>query len=989
VSDSDLRRLESDLRLDGLEQRVAAALASSFDPSQAAPRVVEALRRIAATAETQLRAVWQAAPERLLEILALLASAAPFFLPLLHRRPGILLDLAVDDLSQPRTAATFLERLGPARAEAQALGLTPADALRRFKYAELARITVRDLNLDLVPFPQTGETLLEISDLADTVLAAALDVAGDELVATVGAPAWRFPDGSVRTLPFAVLGLGKLGSRELNFSSDVDLIYVYEHPGFDRDGGETVLEFAAGGDMSPTPYFTRLAQGFGRIVSANTGEGFLYRVDLDLRPEGSRGPLVISSDAFVSYYDDWAATWERAACLKARPVAGDTTFGWKLIRDLVPVLHRSAMDLKAVAAIKELKERVEEAKVRGGDAFNVKLGAGGIRDVESVAQALQLLHGGRIPQVRQRSTQQTIEALLDVGVLAPADAEGLLEAYRFYRRTENRLQMMGERQTHTLPTASADLERLARSLGFGGETAAAALQAAIDVRREFCRRQFARVFPSPGPDRVINLLIRHMPAMLGNPVTRAVYESLARQFAVEIDAGVNPERALVNLDRFLEGLKGRRFFVELLLDRPELVRRLAALFATSEYLSSYIAAHPRLIEPIFDDPKTLLLSPTQLHDEFTALHREAVASRRDPTEVFLESLRLFHHRQIVNIGLLDIDGKVGREEVEGALTHLAEVCVAHALDLAARQLEGRATRPPESTFLVVGMGKLGSRELTYGSDLDVIFLYEIADPSEYARAMAQEYFARLAQKLIWALSSRVVTGVCYDVDARLRPSGRQGTLVTSTSGFAAYHARGARVWERQALLRARAVGGDAALAERFDLLRREILLRPLAGDPAAEVHRIRRRMEGELARETAARHDFKIGLGGLLDVESVVQLLQLRHARRHPGLLDMMTITRQLDQLAEFGLLEADEHRVLRNGWEFLQRLSSRLRIVDNRSISDLDEERGDLEALALTLGYQSAQRSGGARRALLADYERHTRAIRAVYAARFTEADG
>lgn len=987
MSDTDLRRLEADLRLDGLQQRVAAALASSFDPSQAAPRVREALRQIAATAGPRLCAVWQVAPDRLLEILAMLASAAPFFLPLLHRRPGILLDLAVDDLLQPRTAAEFRERLGPALAETQGLGLPRADALRRFKYAELARITVRDLSLDLVPFAKTGDTLLEISDLADTLLSAALDVAGEELRTAIGAPEWRFPDGSVRALPFAVLGLGKLGSRELNFSSDVDLIYVYEHPGFDRDGGETVLGFAAGRDMSPAQYFTRLAQDFGRIVSANTGEGFLYRVDLDLRPEGSRGPLVISSDAFVSYYDDWAATWERAACLKARPVAGDPAFGWKLIRDLVPVLHRSTMDLQAVAAIKELKQRVEEAKVRGGDGFNVKLGAGGIRDVESVAQALQLLHGGRIPQVRQRSTQQAIEALLDVGLLAPADAEGLLEAYRFYRRTENRLQMVGERQTHTLPTAGADLERLARSLGFHGETVGAALLMAIEVRRSFCRGQFARVFPSHGPDRVINLLVRHMPVMLGNPVTRPVSENLARQFAVEIDAGVNPERALVNLDRFLEGLKGRRFYVELLIDRPELVRRLAALFATSEYLSSYFAAYPRLIEPIFDDPKTLLLSLSQLHDEFEALHAEAAASQRDPTEVFLESLRLFHHRQIVNIGLLDIDGKVGRAEVEEALTHLAEVCAAHALDLAARQLEGRAARPPDSAFLVVGMGKLGSRELTYGSDLDVIFLYETADPTEYARAVAQDYFARLAQKLIWALSSRVVTGVCYEVDARLRPSGRQGTLVTSSGGFAAYHERGAEVWERQALLRARAISGDPALAERFDRLRRQILLRPLAGDPAAEVHRIRRRMEGELARETAARHDFKIGLGGMLDVESVVQLLQLRHARLHPGLLDVMTITRMLDRLAEFGLLEASEHRVLRDGWEFLQRLSSRLRIVDNRSISDLDEERGDLEALALTLGYQSAQRSGGARRALLGDYERHTRAIRAVYAGHFPAA--
>lgn len=987
MAEAYLDRLETESGLTGLQQQLPAALARSADPQAAAARVAATLAAIDAVDAAALRRAWAVAPAPILDILAALAGAAPFLLPLLQRRPDVLFELADDDLGRPRPAGEIAARLALGLAADRAAGIAGGDALRRFKYAELARITVRDLAIDLVPLARTGEVLLEISDLADALLAAALDLAADELATTLGPPEWRFPDGTVRRLPFTVLGLGKLGARELNYSSDVDLIYVYDHPGLDADESETSLEFAAGRDLAPAQYFTRLAQAFGRIVTAGTAEGFLYRIDLDLRPEGSRGPLVISGTAFLSYYDDWAATWERAACLKARPVAGDVDFGWRLIRDLVPVLHRSTMDLQAVAAIKELKERVAEAKARPGEAFNVKLGAGGIRDVESVAQALQLLHGGRIPQLRQRSTQMALEALLDVGLLAAEDAEGLLEAYRFYRRTENRLQMWAERQTHTLPSAAAELARVARSLGFGGDDPAAAFGEAIEARRAFCGRQFARVFPSAGPDRVIALLVRHMPAMLANPVTRGMYEELARQFAAAIDAGVNPERALVNLDRFLEGLRGRRFYVELLLDRPELVRRLAALFATSEYLSTFFAAYPRLIEPIFDDPKTLLLTEAQLRDEFAGIHGESAAPGRDPTEVFLEALRLFHHRQIVNIGLLDIDGKVGRADVEDALTRVAEVSLAYALELAARQLEGRIARPADSAFLVVGMGKLGSRELTYGSDLDVIFLYDLDDPGEYARAMAQEYFARLAQKLIWALSTRVVTGVCYEVDARLRPSGRQGTLVTSIGGFAAYHERGARVWERQALLRARPVTGDPELAARFEHLRRGILTRPFAADPAPEVHRIRRRMEGELARETAARHDFKTGLGGLLDVESVVQLLQMRHGAAHPELLDTDTVTRQLDRLAALELVGGAEHEVLRKGWEFLQRLSSRLRIVDNRSISDLDEERGDLEALALTLGYASTQRSGGARRALLADYLHHTRAIRAVYQSFFPEA--
>jgi len=922
--------------------------------------------------------LWRDAPAGLIRVLVGLGSTAPFLLPILVRRPETLLALARDDLRQPRTRAEFAAAIAAAL-QAQS-GSDFGATLRQVKYDELARITLRELSLDIVPFANSGETLLEISDLADALLSRALDLAVQSQVDACGPPLWRTADGVVHELPFVVFGLGKLGSQELNYSSDVDLVYAYGLPEGDGFEVEANLVFADGRDMAPAPYFTRVAQEFHRLVSANTAEGFLYRIDLDLRPEGSRGALVMPSTAILTYFESTAATWERAAYMKARPVAGHLDFGWRVIRELAPVLYRSTMDYEGVAAIKSLKERVEASKGRG-DTFNVKLGPGGIRDVESVAQAMQLLHGGRIPQIRQRSTQGTIEGLGAVSVLPAQHTDGLLAAYRFYRRAENRLQMYAERQTHTLPAAPDELLRVARSLGFAGEGALADFTAELEKHRAFCRERFAAVFADAGADRVLGLFLRHLPTLLANQVTRPLYERLATQIGSEIEAGANSDRALVNLDRFLEGLRGRRFYMELLLDRPELVRRLVAMFAASEYLSAIFAVHPRLIEPIFNDPQTLLLRREQLDSEFRSILSEASAdAQRDPTEVFLESLRLFHHRAMVNIGLVDLGGKADRAAVEAALTEVAETCVDHGLHLAAQQLEGRATRPADASFLVVGMGKLGSRELTYGSDLDVIFIYDIADEDEYALAVAQEYFARLAQKLIWALTTPVVTGACYDVDARLRPSGGQGTLVTSLRGFRAYHARGSQIWERQALLRARGVSGDDALRKRFDEDRREILLRPLGGDPAAEIDRIRRRMEGELARETTLRHDFKTGHGGLLDVESVVQLLQLRHARTHPELLDIEPVATQIVRLHELGILPDPAHSTLAAGWDFLQRLSNRLRIVANRSISDLDEERGDLDALAFTLGYQAAQRSGGARRALLADYERHTSEVRAVY---------
>lgn len=962
------------LSLADLARECSAAIAACADPTGTPGRVVDVLRSVHAAYPDRLRHTAHTRASQLVQAAVTLCAGAPFLAPMLCRHPHWLLDLADEDLATARHRHDLDRRLH------QVLegGDPVRETLRNFKYYELARLSLRDLSLDLVPYEATGDTLLELSHLADALLQCSLRVATEELCRLIGPARWRLPDGSEHEPAFVVLGLGKLGSQELNYSSDVDLVYVFDMPGGDK--GEVEAEFIGERTLSPTQYFSRLAQEFGKVVTLPSVEGFLYRIDLDLRPEGNAGALVVPRDSFVAYYDTWAASWERAACMKARPVAGDIGFGWRVLRSLDPILYRSSMDFEAVTAIRALKVAVEEEKGRSGGSFNVKLGSGGIRDVESVAQALQLLHGGRIPQLRHRSTQATLDALCDAGVLEQDDAAELLAAYRFYRRLENRLQMIAERQTHTLPTDEYELDCLARSLGFGDEAPRQALDSAIERYRILCRDQFDRTFALAGAERVVALLERWAPDLLRNSMTRPLYEELARRFASAIDESAHPERATNNLARFVEGLRGRRFYFELLVDRPELVQRLASLFAASEYLSSYFAAHPRLIEPIFNDPKTLLLERTQLEAEFDAMLTEGRRDEGDFTDTFLDTLRLFHHRQLVNIGLLDLADKVTRAEIEAALTELAEVCLDRALVIGREQLRHRIATPSGARFLVVGMGKFGSRELTYGSDLDVIFLYEAPGVDADAVGTAQEYHARLAQKLIWALSTRVASGVCYEVDARLRPSGRQGTLVTSLAGFEAYHAKSAQVWERQALLRARPVAGDPELGMRFDTLRRRILQTPLESDPAPEIHHMRQRMEGELARETSRRRDFKTGHGGLLDVESILQLVQLRHAVAFPDLLHPDPVARQLDRLHQHGLLTADDLRVLGAGWEFLQRLSSRLRVVENRSISDLDVERGDLDALAMTLGYRSPQRSGGARRALLADYARHTDAIRAVY---------
>jgi glutamate-ammonia-ligase adenylyltransferase len=810
-----------------------------------------------------------------------------------------------------------------------------------------------------VPLEREGEVLAELSALADALLEGALAAAAAQ-VAERREPPTREPLG------FAVLALGKLGAGELNYSSDVDLVYVHAR-------------------LASAEHFTRVAQRFGRLVERVTEDGFLYRVDVELRPEGSRGPLVVGEDALAQYFESAAASWERAAYTKARVVAGDFALGERVLATLQPMLHRRTLDYAAVDSIRALKDRIAAAHGRRAGGFDVKLDAGGIRDVEFVAQALQLLHAGRNPELRARGTEEALQRLGEARLLPRERVARLLAAYRFLRRLEHRLQMAGERQTHFLPDAPDARLEAARAFGFAeAEDPAARLDAALAAHRASVAEAFEAFFAENGVDRVFELFARRVPQLVALEPSRGLLLELAAGFAAEIERSSDPKRALAGLDRLVEGVGARRFYFELLMDRPELIARLVRLFAASTYLSDLLATYPRTIEPIFADPNVLVLGRAQLAADYEAVLAECRARYEHPEESALAALRLFRHRQVVNVGLLDAAGAISREEVELGLSELAEVCVERALAASRAWLAERrpadAAALERSRFAVVAMGKLASRETSYGSDLDLVFLFDLDDAG--ALLAVQEAATRLAQRLISMLAMRTAEGSCYDVDPRLRPSGNQGSLVASLRAFERYHAEEARLWERQALLRARPIAGDLALGRAYDEVRRGALARPLPEGAAAEVHHVRMRMQHELARETAFQRDVKLGRGGSLDVESVVQYLQLLHGRAHPALLEVDRTEAHLRRLAALGALAPGAADALERGWEFLQRLSSRLRLVENRSISDLDARRGDLDTIARHLGYPAGAREGAAGRALLADYRRHTEAVRGVYRA-------
>ncbi|MEE8475837.1 MAG: hypothetical protein V3T01_10825 [Myxococcota bacterium] len=961
------------------ERPLRQALANAPDPEQAtrsAERLLATPLPDGGLVADRLAMLAGERGEKIARILHAVCGIAPFLAAFLQRHPEWLFELLDDALENPRQRDDLAERLDTwLRRDAEQ---EPGLILRRFKYFELARLSIRDACDAWVPLSESDVTLRGLSDLADVILERALCIAAEELLETAGPARWRSAEGDAVELSFCVLGLGKLGSRELNYSSDVDLVYIHETPPGSLSTGSSD-GFAS---LPPLDYFARLAQQFGILVGAATAEGFLYRVDLDLRPHGAQGALVVSDEALATYYEAWADTWERAAFMKARPVAGDLSLGWRAIRRVDPMIYRSSMDYSAATSIRSLKQKVEAAKGGRKGEFNVKIDAGGIRDVEFIAQAQQLLHGGRIPQIRERSTQRSLRRLGEVGLLPVEQVDRLLEAYRFLRRVENRIQMEDEQQRHAVPKEDGALTRLARSLGFLSSDATTRFEAELRNRREVVQSLFGDAYAEGGKERILELFARNVPHLVELPATRAMIESLAEQLARSIDESPEPERSLNNLDGFIESVGSRRFYYELLIDRPELIPRLTSLFASSKYLSNYLARYPRLIERLFADPDVLLLSREALRAEYRATVGAIETEHRDSMEFELDALRIFQHCQVLNVGLLDIDGKIGRAASDAGLTEIAEVCLEEALAATERRLQQRPDGVPAAArsgaFLAVGMGKLGSRELTYGSDLDLIFLYDVPAADVARKAEAQAYYVSLAQRLISFLHTPTAEGFCYEIDARLRPSGNQGTLVTSVEAFQRYHEQEAAVWERQALLRARPVAGDHQLGETFTTLRRVILQRPLPVDLAQQVDAVRQRMESELAPETQRRRNFKTGRGGLLDVETVVQYLQLRHGGSNPELLDVARVDVLLARLAENSLLTADAATTLREGWTFLQQLSSRLRVGENRSISDFDSEGGDLEGLARRLGYGA----GGARRALIADYERHTEQVRGVYEA-------
>jgi [glutamine synthetase] adenylyltransferase / [glutamine synthetase]-adenylyl-L-tyrosine phosphorylase len=806
--------------------------------------------------------------------------------------------------------------------------------------------------------------------------------------------------GREREAGLVVIGMGKLGGEELNFSSDVDVIYLYS-----SDQGEA-------GPLSLHEYFAKLCKEVTTALSEVTADDIVFRVDLRLRPEGAKGAIANSVAQAERYYETFGRPWERQAWIKARPCAGDLALGAEIMTMLRPFVFPRLVAPTVLDDVRDLNRRIKRELVRPrrGDShpgFDLKNGEGGIREVEFFVQALQLIHAGKRPGLRTRGTLATLDALLFHGLVTDDEHLVLWRAYRWLRHAEHVLQLEGGLQTQTIPEDDRARLVVARRLGYASD-----VQFAIELVKH--TDGVAGLFASLGAQGEDDAESIDIAAILvgdltdaeetealarlgfsdvtaaraelararrndGSPLSPAATERQARIGAgllAEIAASADPDQAL----RYLGDLIARRgeawSIWRLLDENPAIKRLLGSLLGASAYLARTLVDSPEAIDLLVELGSTApQRTLAQLSADFAK--RLATVDRTDP-EAIWSAIAEVKNGHVLRVGLADFAGALDPLAVCAELTAIAEACLAQALAVVEAQLAERHGRPPgDGRLAVLGLGKLGGRELGYAADLDVVFVFTGDDAGESdgrAPLSTIEWFSRCAQRLLGALRQRTPRGRLYEVDTRLRPSGSQGLLVTSLAGWRRYHAEDARTWERQALTKLRAVAGDPGLGAEVERLAIDTVYgrTPDSAALRREISAMRDRIERELGGAARAMIDLKVGAGGVIDVEFAAQFLQLAHGHVHPELRTPST-SAALRAAALLGVAPAGELALLAEGYRFLRGIEHRLRVVHDQPIHRLPEAKSELDKLARRSGFPDGA-------VLLEHVERWQRDVRAVY---------
>jgi glutamate-ammonia-ligase adenylyltransferase len=824
-------------------------------------------------------------------------------------------------------------------------------ALRIARHAVIERLAVADVEQGAPLDAVTGA----MTALAEVTLEAALAQAREDASQRHGVP--RHADG--RPIEFWIIGMGKLGARELNVSSDIDLVYVYEDEG-QTDGMAS---------LSAHEYFAKVARGLYALIGDVTDEGFVFRVDLALRPNGNSGPPVVSLAMLEEYFQTQGREWERFAWLKSRVVAPRAAVesGRALaLRQLVtPFVYRRYLDYGVFEGLRQLHAKIREeahrrAAGRPERSNDVKLSRGGIREIEFIVQLLLVVRGGQFPEIRTRSTLKALQRLAARGLMKPAAAEKLAEGYTFLRRVEHRIQYLDDQQTHLLPSADADLGWIARSMGLACNADACELLDLLGAVREVVATEFDALLHEgrgvatngnggcktcgAGPQSIDSeAFLETLPAAVAERARRwaagarvqALREPSKQRLARLVQRAADgiaqqhcTEDAALRFIDWVEPLLRRESYLALLVERPEVQQRLLRLLGLARWPMRYLMQHPGVIDELADARMVAgRFDRVGLATELDERHQAWERSGEAGEEALLDTLRRAHHAEVFRTLVRDVEGRLTVEQVADDLSALADAVLECAMRWSWTQLKQRHRETPQ--FAIVAYGKLGGKELGYGSDLDVVFVFDDSDEPDADRAF--EVYSAFVRRLITWLTVRTAAGELFDIDTALRPNGNSGLLVTSVSAFEQYQrGRGSNTawtWEHQALTRARCCAGPSPLAARIEAVRREVLAAPRDADALrAEVLAMREKVRA--ARPVRpGLFDVKHSTGGMMDAEFAVQYLVLAHAAQHPQLLDNVGNIALLQRAEGAGLLPAGIGAAAAGGYRELRRAQHRARL--------------------------------------------------------------
>jgi [glutamine synthetase] adenylyltransferase / [glutamine synthetase]-adenylyl-L-tyrosine phosphorylase len=891
----------------------------------------------------------------------------------LARDPGILQDLSVStDLAAVRNPGWYPDRA--ARVTAGADADQVQKRLMDFKRREIIRIAWRDLTgkADL------PETLSDLSHLAMACISCALEALYEKLCNTHGTPM----DKHGHAQQMVVLGMGKLGAKELNFSSDIDLVFVYPKE------GDTWLDDRV--KTSNKDFFTRLCKQFLSFFAGSGGSHF-YRVDTRLRPFGDSGPLVMSADAFEEYYQTQGREWERYAMIKAAPVAGDLAAGRLLLHNLNGFIFRRYFDYGSFDSFRDMKQRITLQVKNARLKNNIKLGAGGIREIEFFGQLFQLIRGGVEPSLQTPGILQVLDLLVIHECINTATRDDLIRAYTFLRTVENRLQQYQDFQTHDIPDHPDQQQILALSMGFDDFSRfkekldqvlatvhghfSQLLVTDADDHKDAAARKLKEMWmnindPQYSPEAIqvagyadSGRVISVLRSLAGHPntlrLTPAGRKKLARLVPVlikKVGKTKDSEAVLVRLVDLIITIERRTTYLSLLIENTQALDTLITLAEKSPWIISFLSSHPVLLDELLH-PAALYAPPKK-----EALEREMAArmAKIDPhdLEYLLEELNIFRQVNTLRVAAADVSGDYPLMKVSDHLTYIAETVLARVLHISWHIVSTKYGVPPDLSedsidhcgFAIVAYGKVGGLEMGYKSDLDLVFLFQ-GDPGETRGGERSidtvGFYANLGRRIIHALTMHTPAGTLYGADMRLRPGGDAGMIASHIEAFEDYMENQAWTWEHQALIRARPITGDKSLLDRFNVIRHRILCTPRPAEALKqEVREMRERMRSQRLTPEPGMFDLNQGYGGIVDIEFVVQYLTLRHGACYPDVTVWTDNVRLLEGLSCEGLISAEESGTLQKAYITLRRVVHRLTLQEKKSQVPADRFKEMTEAV-------------------------------------------